>query len=88
MAEEQGMDLRTLTPQQLQGLGEQLESDVTALQDSLQTLSQAAKRFHQSGIALEELAKQEAGAATRKKKCGMPICVCRCEALAGHLLPR
>ena len=56
------MDLRTLAPQQLQSLNEQLESDIAALQDSMQTLSQAAMRFHKSGVALEELMKQEPGA--------------------------
>ena len=56
-----GTDLRTLSVQQLQGLAESLESDVTQLTESLQMLQRAIQRYHTSGTALEALDKEVEG---------------------------
>lgn len=59
---EQGIDIRVLSPQQLQSLGQSLEGDIQSLVDSMQALQQAAQRFQRSDIALSELTRQEEGA--------------------------
>ena len=60
--EQPGLDLRSLAPQQLQQLGQQLQADLQTLSESFQRLQGAVSRFHQSGVALEAFAQQEPGA--------------------------
>lgn len=59
---EQGIDIRVLSPQQLQSLGQSLEGDLQSLVDSMQALQQAAQRYQRSAMALAELTAQEEGA--------------------------
>ena len=59
---EEGVDIGTLSPQQLQSLGETLQENLQQLGDSFQKLQGAVSRFHTSGTALEALAEQPAGA--------------------------
>lgn len=70
---EQGIDIRVLSPQQLQSLGQSLEGDIQALVDSMQALQQAAQRFQRSALALGELATQEEGERTEHQPSD---CVC------------
>lgn len=59
--EQQGIDLATLDVDQLGGLKEQLDQELEQFAESFQQLQTAAQRFHLSGLASENLAKEEAG---------------------------
>lgn len=59
---QEGIDLRVLTPQQLQQFGQSLEGDIQSLVESMQALQQAAIRFQKSVTALSELESQPEGA--------------------------
>ncbi len=60
--EEEGVDIKTLSPQHLQSLGESIQQELQTLGESFQKLQGAVSRFHQSGVALEALAEQPEGA--------------------------
>ena len=62
MSNEEGVDISTLSPQQLNGLAESLQSDLQMLNESIGKLQGAVSRFHQSGVALEELGDEKPGA--------------------------
>uniref|UniRef100_A0A7S0SL79 Prefoldin subunit 5 n=1 Tax=Mantoniella antarctica TaxID=81844 RepID=A0A7S0SL79_9CHLO len=55
------MQLASLSPEQLQNLGEQLEQDVSQLTESLSSLQKAVGRYHTSGRALEAMQKETMG---------------------------
>ncbi|KAK9832022.1 hypothetical protein WJX84_011049 [Apatococcus fuscideae] len=59
--EPQTIDLKTIEPQQLNGLREQLEAEMQNLSASATALQSAAGQFGSSGRAIERLAQQEAG---------------------------
>ncbi|KAK3249060.1 hypothetical protein CYMTET_41492 [Cymbomonas tetramitiformis] len=58
---DQGIDLNTLSLQQLGSVKEGIENDLQSLGDSFQSLQGAATRFHVSGMAAEKLSQQEEG---------------------------
>jgi prefoldin subunit 5 len=60
--EQGGLDLKRLSPQQLQQLGQQLQQDLQTLSESAGKLQSAVSRFHQSGVALETFAEEKPGA--------------------------
>ena len=62
MSSEEGVDISTLTPQQLNGLAESLQGDLQMLNESIGKLQGAVSRFHHSGVALEELGDEKPGA--------------------------
>jgi len=58
---EEGIDLSTLSVEQLGSFKEQLEGDLERFTESFSSLQTAANRFHNSGAAAEGLAKEEEG---------------------------
>mmetsp|Transcript_7819 Transcript_7819/g.25967 ORF Transcript_7819/g.25967 Transcript_7819/m.25967 type:complete len:160 (+) Transcript_7819:35-514(+) len=56
-----GVDLSALSPQHLKQVGEQLESDLQKLAESMQNLQAAVTRYHSSGVALETLRTETEG---------------------------
>ncbi|KAK9816040.1 hypothetical protein WJX74_007990 [Apatococcus lobatus] len=59
--EPQTVDLKTVEPQQLMGLRDQLEGEMQNLSASATALQSAAGQFGSSGRAIERLAHQESG---------------------------
>jgi hypothetical protein len=59
---DQGIDLGSLSAQQLEGLKDQLEGELDQFAESFQQLQAAANRFHVSGIAAESLSQEQEGA--------------------------
>mmetsp|Transcript_11646 Transcript_11646/g.15834 ORF Transcript_11646/g.15834 Transcript_11646/m.15834 type:complete len:155 (+) Transcript_11646:38-502(+) len=55
------IDLSTLGVEQLQMLKEQLDGELDRFTESFQQLQTAANRFHLSGVASENLSKEEKG---------------------------
>jgi len=68
-----GVDIRNLSPQQLQQLGSALEEELGTLGDSFGALQSAVARFYQSGTVLETLAQEAEGAKAEGRVSGSPL---------------
>jgi prefoldin subunit 5 len=58
----EGMDITQLSIEQLQQLQQQFEQEFTQFQRSFQMLAGTVAKFHRSGEAVEDLAKDSEGA--------------------------